>query len=298
MPVSSKIPFVFFGSSRLSVIVLDQLLSLGYCPSLVVTLPAQLVGRKQILTQNIVTDWAKSHMVPCYEPEKLDRTFMEIFRTNKLVMEAPFFLVASYSKIIPEEIIAMPTRGVLNIHPSLLPKYRGPAPMPTAMIDDDKNTGVTIMLLDEKMDHGPIVTQKEITISEWPIYEDFEEMMAKEGAILLAENLENWITGKITARAQDHSRATFTKKITKEDGLLQPGDEPYLNFRKIQAYHGWPQAYFLHQSKDRLFRVKVTAASFRDGSLQLIKVLPEGGKAMSYADFVNGYGPADITESV
>lgn len=294
MASNQKINFVFFGSSRLSVIVLDELLKLNLAPSLVITTPAQPIGRKQILTDNIVKTWAEEHLIPVYAPDKLDRTFLEIFGSDPAAAGASVYLVASYGKIIPKSFLDLPPRGVLNIHPSLLPQYRGPAPMPTMMIDDCKETGISIMRIDEQMDHGPIVAVKNITIKEWPTYEELEETMAREGARLFAENIAGWIEGKIEAKEQDHSRATFTRKMTKEDGLLVPGDDPYLNFRKIQAYHAWPQAYFLHQSKDALIRVKVLQASFRHGSLIIEKVLPEGGKEMDYTAFVNGYGQAGI----
>jgi methionyl-tRNA formyltransferase len=183
------------------------------------------------------------------------------------------------------------------------------------MLEDTKDTGVTIMKLDQEMDHGPIVAQEEIDLSadfpDWPIYEDFEGFMARKGAQLLAKTMPDWISGKIVPIEQDHSKATYTHKIIKEDGLIDisdltpdtPYERAYGAFRKIQAFHQWPQAYFFIEKKDdkgdgsssRQMRVKITQASFRNepaptmGKLIIEKVIPEGKKEMAYADFARSY---------
>lgn len=282
------INFTFFGSSQFSVIVLDELEKLGFIPSLIVTTPDKPQGRKLVITPNVVKTWAISKNIKVYDPAKIDKTFIEQLKQES----SDVFVVASYGKILPESLINMPSRKTLNIHPSLLPKYRGASPLQSAMLDDDKNTGISIMRIDEKMDHGPIVAQKNVVITEWPIYEEFEALMAREGAQLFASILPNWVSGKITEKEQDHSAATYTKKIIKEDGLIDLHTEnvdPYTNFRKIQAYHEWPQAYFFIEHAGKKIRVKITAASFRDNQLIIEKVIPEGAKEMSYKDFQSGY---------
>jgi len=300
-PPTHKNNFGFFGSSRLSVIVLDRLFALGLVPSFIVTTKDKLVGRKQILTPNVVKQWAISKNITFFTPQKLDTEFTEKIKSfcNETSVASEdglnnsntcqVFLVASYGKIIPETIIDIPKNKTLNIHPSLLPKYRGPSPLPTAILEDTKKTGVSIMVLDKEMDHGPIVAQREIEISEWPTYEDFEEMMAKEGADLFAEILPSWIEGKIIPKEQNHEEASYTKKIIKEDGKIDLNDDPYKNFRKIQAYHEWPQAYFFITHRNKELRIKITEANFTDDKLEIQKVIPEGGKEMSYGDFLRGY---------
>jgi methionyl-tRNA formyltransferase len=294
-----KIKFAFFGSSRLSVIVLDELEKAGFIPACIVTTPDKPKGRKLTVTPNVVKEWAINKKIRIYDPAKLDAAFIEMLKKES----CDLFIVASYGKIIPSAIINLPPHKTLNIHPSLLPKYRGPSPLPSAMLDDAKRTGVTIMRLDEEMDHGPIVAQQEITVEEWPTYEDFEEMMARKGAQLLARILPDWVAGKIKELEQDHSKATYTKKITKEDGLLDLNKLDYAAFRKIQAFHEWPQAFFFiskdgkkQRSKDaEKIRVKVTQASFKKdlqgnaGTLIIEKVIPEGKSEMPYADFARGY---------
>jgi methionyl-tRNA formyltransferase len=282
--------FIFFGTSRFSVIVLDELARIGYLPVAVVTAPDKPQGRKLVLTANPVKTWAIERNIRVLAPEKL--TLEDL---NKIHAEYPPFkqpavyIVASYGKIIPQAIIDLPEFKTLNIHPSLLPRYRGASPLQSAMLDDTKNTGVTIIRLDEKMDHGPIVARTEIAITEWPTYDVFEEAMARAGAQLLASILIDWVTGVITEKEQDHSSATFTKKIIKEDGHIDLSADPYANFRKIQAYSTWPGAFFTLDHKGSHIRVKITAASFADNILTIEKVVPEGAKEMSYADFLNGY---------
>jgi methionyl-tRNA formyltransferase len=285
--------FAFFGSSQMSVFALDELLKLGLKPEFVVTTPDKPVGRKQIITPNVVKTWALENKIPFYHPEKLNSDFIEKIKTINQDSSgkeiSPVFLVASFGKILPDELIKIPSHGTLNIHPSLLPKYRGPSPLPSTILNDDKKTGVTIIQIDKEMDHGPIVAQKEITITEWPIYEIFEENMAREGSRLFAEILDKWINNKIIAKEQDHSQASYTKKINKEDGLLDLNADPYTNWRKIQAFHEWPQTYFLIIHNGKNLRIKITEANFIDGKLQIKKVIPEGSKEISYEDFRRGY---------
>jgi len=296
---SAKIKFAFFGSSRLSVIVLDELEKAGLIPTCIVTTPDKPKGRKLTVTPNVVKEWAMKKKIRIYDPAKLDSAFIEMLRNEA----CDVFIVASYGKIIPKAIINLPPHKTLNIHPSLLPQYRGPSPLPSAMLDDAKRTGVTIIRLDEQMDHGPIVAQEEVVIDEWPTYKDFEDMMARKGAQLLARVLPDWVAGKIKEVEQDHSKATYTKKITKEDGLLDhealydamDSGNAYAAFRKIQAFHEWPQAYFFIKHDGKKIRVKVTKASFKKdplnktGKLIIEKVIPEGKKEMSYEDFARGY---------
>ncbi len=292
MSTPQKIKFAFFGSSHLSIIVLDEMEKAGVVPSCIVTTPDKPQGRKLILTPNVVKDWATKRNITVYDWGNLKKTDDKgLTPADQLKKEnCEIFIVASYGKIIPTEIVNMAPKKMLNIHPSLLPIYRGPSPLPTAILNDTKHTGITIMRVDEMMDHGPIVAVKEIEIKEWPTYEEFEEFMAREGAQLLIDILPDWIAGNIKEIDQDDSKATYTKKIIKEDGLVNLGDDPYLNFRKIQAYHEWPQAYFILNHKGDDLRIKITQASFKSGKLLIEKVIPEGGKEMNYGDFIRGYG--------
>jgi methionyl-tRNA formyltransferase len=287
--MSNKIKFAFFGSSRFSTIVLDELEHAGYIPNCIITIPDKPKGRKMLLAPTPVKEWAQKRNIRVYDPVKLDAELIEKLNSPADGEKCVIFIVASYGKIIPKTIIDMPKYKTLNIHPSLLPKYRGASPLEGAMLDDAKHTGVTIMRIDEEMDHGPIIEEEAVDIDEWPIYEKFEEMMAKIGGRLLVKTMSSWIAGKIKEKEQNHDQASYTKKIIKEDGFIDLENDPYLNFRKIQAFHEWPQAYFLKKHNGKMIRIKITEASFQNGKLNIKKVIPEGKKEMPYEDFERGY---------
>ena len=277
----------FFGSSKFSVFCLEELSSSGILPNLIITTPDMPTGRGLKLTPTPVKIWAEKNNIPCLTPENLkDQNILTSLEaeTNTL------FLVASYGKIIPKNIVELPKYGTLNIHPSLLPKYRGASPLQTQILNDEKEIGTSIMLMDEKMDHGPIIIQKKVEIINWPIKtEELKLVLAKESITLFNEIINDWLNGKITPTEQNHTEATFTKKVEKADGLIDlEKDDPYTNFLKIQAYSTWPQAYFFISKGEQKIRVIVKEAKYIDNKLEIIRVLPEGKKEMNYQDFLRG----------
>lgn len=284
---NSEIKFAFFGTPKFAVIVLDELEKRGLLPSLVITAPDKPQGRDMKLTPPPVKIWSEKRNIPFIQPESLkDNEFISKLKAKSYEL----FIVASYGKIIPKEILEIPPNGSLNVHPSLLPKLRGASPIESAILEEDK-TGVSIMLMDEKMDHGPIVAQKEIETEEWPPYfEDLEKKLAEEGGKLLAETIPIWVYGKIKAKEQDHSNATFTKKIKKEDGLIDLKDNAEKNLRKIRAFSEWPGTYFFIEHKGKKLRIIIKRAQISDEKLVVEKVLPEGKKEMSAEEFLRGYG--------
>lgn len=282
------VKIVFFGSSDFSVYCLDDLKTRGFLPSLIITTPDQPAGRKLIMTPTPVKAWAMDNKVQCLAPEKLNTEFIEQIKNEYSLNTV--FLVASYGKIIPKSVIDLPEFKTLNIHPSLLPKYRGPSPLQTQILNNEKEVGVSIMLIDEKVDHGPILVQKKVSIPDWPVkFIELEKITAEVGAKLFIDNLPAWTSGQIEPREQDHKLATFTQKIEKTDGLLdlELGD-PLQNFLKIQAFSTWPQAHFFIVKNDKKVRVIIKGAEFSGDKLFITKVLPEGKKEMTYADFLRG----------
>jgi methionyl-tRNA formyltransferase len=279
----NSVKFVFFGTPQFAVGVLDELEKKGFVPSLVVTAPDKPRGRKLIVTPPEVRVWAQKRNIPVLQPEKLDRTF------DFQLSAFDVFLVVAYGKIIPKSILEIPKHGTLNVHPSLLPRLRGASPIQSAILTEEK-TGVSIMLLDEEMDHGPIVAQKEYACSKdicWPPKaSELEPALAKLGGKMLADTLPRYVEGEITPVPQDHSQATFTKKIQKEDGLLNLSDDGLKNFRKIQAFNVWPRAYFFEEISGKKMRIIVTDAAIENEKLIIKKVLPEGQKETSYAEFL------------
>lgn len=292
-----KVNFVFFGSSKFSLIVLDELEKAGCVPRLIVTSPDKKIGRGLHTRSSDVKIWAETRHIPVLTPERLkDPHVQEELKQASVKNEAEVFVTASYGKIIPQAILNIPKHGTLNIHPSLLPEFRGPSPIESAILEPHTNgkagkTGVTIMLTDEEVDHGPIIAQKEIVVPNWPPYaETLEDTLAREGAILLAETLPKWISGEIQPQEQKHGAATFTKKFTSEDGLVNLEDDPHVNIRKIRAFHQSPGAYFFieHTKTDQKIRVKIKTADIEDGALKLGRIVPEGKKEMNYEDFLRG----------
>jgi len=306
----SYIPYVFFGSATFSLYVLDELEKAGISPTIIVTTPDKPVGRGLTVTPTAVKIWAQKRSIPVFSPIKLDSDFVEnikkeikkknIGKKEKDALEIPYFVVAAYGKIIPQAVLDIPLCGTLNVHPSLLPRYRGATPIQSAMLDDVKKTGVTIMRVDALMDHGPIVAQKAITVDEWPIYEVLEETLAREGGRLLTTILPNWLAGTIIEKEQDHTIATFTKKIIKEDGLIintetffldqstVSSQEQYDIFRRIQAYHQWPTVYFFWENNKKI-RIKITSAEWHDNHLIIKKVIPEGKKEINFDLFMRDH---------
>ncbi len=197
------------------------------------------------------------------------------------------FVVASFGKILPREFLEIPRRGVVNMHPSLLPRLRGPSPIRSAILNDEKETGVSIMLLNEKMDQGPLIAQKKVAIPEWPPYgKELDTLLAREGGALLAQVLPEWVAGEIEAREQNHDLATYCQVFVKEDGLLDLSDDPHKNLLKIRAFDGWPGTYTFFERAGKKLRVQILDAEIINNRLQIMRVKPEGKKDMSYDEFL------------
>lgn len=278
------IKVAFFGNSDFSRIVLNELKKLGIMSDLIVTTPDKPQGRKMLLTATPTKIWAEENSIEYFEADKLtDIDFLEKIRNYDL------FIVASYGKIIPKALIDMPKYKILNIHPSLLPKYRGSSPLQGQILNDEKDIGVSIMLIDELVDHGAVIAQKKVEIKNWPVgFNEISYILGKAGSELLAEILPDWIKGKIKAKEQDHAQATFTKKVEKKDGLIDLAGDAYKNYLKILAYEEWPQAYFELEKAGKKMRVIIRKASYKNNLLELERVLPEGKKEMDYKDFARG----------
>jgi len=281
---NKDVKIAFFGNSEFSLIVLKELKKNGIVPDLIVTTPDKPQGRKMILTPTQTKVWAEESNVECVEPIKLkDETFLEKIKNYNL------FIVASYGKIIPKAVIDIPKYQVLNIHPSLLPKYRGPSPLQEQILNDEKEVGVSIMLIDEQVDHGAIIAQKKVEIVGWPIgFLSLQETLAKEGSKLLAGILPDWIKGKIKTEVQNDNEATFTKKVEKQDGFVDLSSDAYKNYLKILAFEEWPKTYFEIDKKGQKIRVIIKKAIWKDNALEILSVIPEGKKEMDYKSFLLG----------
>lgn len=281
----TKPRFAFFGTPEFAVIILEELAQKGFLPAVIVTSPDAPKGRKLILTPSEARVWGETREIPVLTPRTLrDEAFKEIMEWY----HCDLFIVAAYGKLIPKTILDIPAHGVLNVHPSLLPKLRGPSPIESAILSDETHTGVTIMQLDPEMDHGPIVAQREQTVTEWPPKGSIlTRDLAHAGGALLAEIIPEWMKGP-KSHEQDHTQATFTAKIKKEDGLIDLAEDPLKNYKKIRALDEWPGSFFTTLRNGKNIRVRINDAVYKNGVLSITRVTPEGKKEMSYEDFQRG----------
>jgi len=286
----NDVRFVFFGTPELAVTILEELKAAGFSPALVVTRPDAPVGRGKVLTPPPVKVWAAAQGIPVLQPAKLtDDVLAELQKDAWDV-----FIVAAYGKLLPQKLLDIPEHGTLNVHPSLLPHLRGPSPIRSAILNDERETGVSIMLIDAEMDHGPIIEQEFIDVPNWPPRADeLEDLLAHEGGRILAETLLPWVRGGIAAQEQDHEQATYCKTIQKEDGLIDLADDPQKNLRKIRAFEGWPGTYTFFERNGQKIRVQIIDAHVENDQLVIDTVRPEGKRDMPYADFLrSGAVPA------
>ena len=269
-----EINFAFFGTPHFSVFTLEEMEKGGLLPSLVVTAPDRPAGRGLKLAPPPVKVWAKAHKIPVLQPEKLDSDFLYKLKTTNYKLS----IVAAYGKIIPQAVLDIPAYGTLNVHPSLLPKFRGASPLQSTILSGDEETGVTIMQMDAEMDHGPIIKSQKLKVENMNT-EELGEKLFRRGGQMLADIIPKWTAGEIKAMPQDHSAATYTKKVDKKDGLIDPDGDHELNWRKFRAYHPWPSIYFFTANGTR---VKITAATFENGEFVIKRVVPEGKKETDY----------------
>lgn len=290
--MNKSITYAFFGTGALAESVLASLVNSGFMPALVVTKPDSMQGRHMQLTAPHIKTWAVMKDIEVFQPETLKGLATESpLHTHKFDL----FVVASYGKIIPEVILNLPTHGVLNVHPSLLPKYRGPSPIESALLDGDMNTGVSIMKLDKEIDHGPILVQNTFIISPFANVGTLEVTCGQLGGELLVSVLPHYLDGTLTPKEQNHEEATFCKKITKDLGHIHLEDDIDTVRRKYRALTPWPSLYFfiMHAGKD--IRVKVNEIELveekesRKASEYIIAVTPEGKKQMDWGSFKRGY---------
>ena len=278
MTQNNDLNIVFFGTPEFSVVILKEMEKAGFTPRTIVTAPDRKVGRKQLLTPPAVALWAKDHDIALLQPEHPQDVISELKETK-----ADLFIVAAYGYIISQEILDIPRHGTLNVHTSLLPKYRGACPIESAILHGDSETGSTIMLMDAKMDHGPIISQERIELSEHTHREELFNILAHHGGELLGRTIKPWIDGSIIPQEQEHDRASFCYKISKTDGDITQDDDS-TRYRKYLAYYGWPGVFFFN---DQGKRIKVTKAQYEDGHFIIMRVIPEGKSEMDYQTYLS-----------
>lgn len=290
---TTSIPYAFFGTGALAESVLASLFRAGYIPKVLITKPDSMQGRHMQLTSPHIKVWAEMKGIKVLQPATLlDESFVDTLRSEGCEL----FIVASYGKIIPNAVLDMPAHGVLNVHPSLLPLYRGPSPLESVLLNGDITTGVSIMKLDEKMDHGPILVQTAFSINAETNAGKLEVECGQLGGELLTQVLPAYLQGSLIPKEQDHDKATVCKKITKDLGEITLDTSADSVRRKFRALTPWPSLYFFHNHDGKNMRFKVTSvdlSSYQDLSSTaqdiILSVIPEGKKEISFQDFLRSY---------
>jgi methionyl-tRNA formyltransferase len=312
---------VYMGTPHFAVPALEALsngsapgavLPQGYELVSVITRPDKPAGRGRGVVFSPVKQFALEHGIPVWQSGSLKKAE----NSDALAAyQADCYIVAAFGQILPQKVLDQPRYGTLNIHASLLPKYRGPNPITEAIVQGDRETGVSIMLLDAGIDTGPVLSRQHLTINADDTTASLTVRLADLGAQALIETLPQWIEGKLTPEPQDAERTSHTHMLSKEDGLINWVQPAAVLARKVRAYQPWPTAYTHWRSK-ALKIISATAlntevdASLLPGTvgiceekgrkaltivtgsgLLIIKQLQlEGKKALGVEEFLRGYG--------
>lgn len=298
---------VFMGTPEFAVPVLEQLVQNGYDVVAIYTKPDRAAGRGRALAVSPVKRLAEELGLPVVQPSSL-KSAQAV--TQLAGFQPDVTVVAAFGQILPESVLAIPAHGVLNIHPSLLPKFRGASPVASAILYGGEFTGVSVMLLDKGMDTGPLLARAQISISPRDTTGSLTEKLARVGAQLLNEVLPRWVKGELTPQPQDESQATYTRRLDKEDGEIDWTLSAKGIWRRVRALNPWPGCYTRWQGKqlEIIEAVPFPAESNVDvgrvvaldkgevafgvgtgkGVLGISKVQLEGKREMTSAEFLRG----------
>lgn len=297
---------IFIGSGRFAIPSLNMLLQHPAIELVgVVTRAPRPAGRGGLLRPSAVGNVARSKWLSLLEPRRL-RDEDAIAQVRALRPE--LLVLADYGQLVPAELLALPPHGALNVHPSLLPRHRGASPIPAAILAADRETGVTIIRMDEGIDSGPIVAQERIDVAGDETAPQLVERLSNLGADLLGRSLRPWISGAITPRPQEEANATLTRPLRREHGRIDPSRTVAEIARQVRAYQPWPGS-FLQTDGGRLIVWAAAPLSTdrpgdptgtlmaddgglalvaADGLLRLDQVQPAGGRRMSGAELRRG----------
>lgn len=306
---------IFMGTPDFAVPTLQQLVDSEYSVVGVVCQPDRPSGRGKKIRFGPVKSFALDQNIPVIQPDKMkDPTFLETLRS----WNPDVIVVAAFGRILPQVILDLPPKGCLNVHGSLLPKYRGAAPIQWAVINGDPVTGVTIMLIDAGLDTGAILEQAQMPISPEDTAGDVARRMAEMGGALLVSILQGWMAGTVAAQSQNESEATLAPMLTKEDGLLDWSQSATTLASRLRGLSPWPGAHtFVDGERWGIWKARVEedqgsdALSPREkfvvpgtileiskhaihvqtgqGVLSLIEIQPANKKRMAVADYVAGH---------
>ena len=301
---------VFCGTPQFAVPTLEALISAGHEVPLAVTQPDRPQGRGLALASSPVKQSAERHGLRIEQPERIKNNAE--FRALLESIAPEVIVVVGYGRIIPSWMLSLPRRGNINLHGSLLPKYRGAAPIQWAIAEGESVSGVTTMLLNEGLDTGDILLQRELKIEPDETAISYGRRLADVGADLMVETLRGLDSGSISPRPQDHSRASLAPILKKEDGFVDFGLTAQQIHNRLRGFQPWPGCYTTFRGK-KLGIVSAKPVASAGGQpdgpttiegdrflvscgghtrLELLEVQPEGKRKMSAGDFVRGYHPA------
>lgn len=297
---------VFFGTPQFAVPSLQALLKANYEVAAVVTAPDAPAGRGQEVTSSPITQLAKANNLLVIQPHKLNNPEVIALLQS---LGASLGVLVAYGHILPPVFLQMFAHGIVNLHPSLLPKYRGPSPITGVLLNGEAETGVSIMVLDEEMDHGPIIAQVTEPIQNDDTAITLRDRLADIGANTLIKSLPDYISGSLKPVSQDHNLATFTKFVKAEDGLINWSQLTTQIHQAWKAYQPWPGVFTLWNGKrlkfghlepskgvlggtpglvkaqkDRFLEVITSDSSILIDQLQL-----EGSRMMTAEEFIRGH---------
>jgi methionyl-tRNA formyltransferase len=302
-----SLDLVFCGTPRFAVPTLEKLVDAGFRVHLVVTQPDRPKGRGLDLVQSPIKESALKLNLPLTQPDRIKTN--DEFRAELTALHPDAIIVVGYGRIIPQWMLDLPPLGNINLHASLLPKYRGAAPIQWAVAHGETVTGVTTMRIDAGLDTGDILLQQELNIAPDDTAETLAPRLAVIGADLVVDTLRRLQTGSIQARSQDNSQASLAPILKKEDSLVDFSRSAVDIFNRIRGFQPWPGAYTKFHGKS-LQLVKAKPATHplppaelhvepnhllvgcgQNSSLELLELQLEGKKRTSAADFVRGYRP-------
>lgn len=315
----NKLKLAFFGAPDFAARVLEQIIKDTDLPveiKFVVTQPDRPAGRKQILTPTPVKLLANKYNVPTFDDFRLAD-----FKTK--LKDVDLVLLYAFGEFIPKDMLNLPVWGFWNIHPSLLPRYRNTSPIAYSLLLGDKETGVSLIQMDEKLDHGPIIDQETYTIPDEITRDELENRLSDIGYKLFKNNIQLLIDGKIQKKEQDHQNRTFTRLLTKKDGFVPnpifqkiiKGEthskaeipaiiveytkkynlpiahysQPDTYYSLFRALHPWPGLWTMIPTNEGEKRLKITGMEIKNGKPEITKVQLEGKKEVPFETFKNSY---------
>lgn len=284
--------YVFFGTPDRAQIVLEEMKSQGHLPKLIVTAPDKPIGRKQIVTPTPVKVFATENNISVETPRSKSELLALAEKLHDL--EPEFLLVVAYGYLIPTEILSIPAKEPINVHYSLLPRWRGASPVVQQIFHRDQLVGWSIMRMVEKLDAGAVFYQKSYPMPDpVPTTHELAVRMSKEAGQELPEILEQIKSGALTPVPQDETKVTTCAKLSKSDGELDFSKSDLDLYHMIKAMDPWPQTHFYVDKNNQKIRVKVLDADLIDHKLIINSVVPAGKNPMSWSEFTRwlGYDP-------